>query len=192
VDSTVVGAFIGFGGSTVTQLVAGRVAGRRERRQINEGRLRELAQLVDEADRALTEGQHHVNVGLSVAKKVGAAGPPAIANDRWEAEREEARVQTNKDLNALWRYSNLLRLRVAEDHQLLRSFEGAVRNLEQQTTAMAELLEVGSERFQRKPAWDIASTARGKRLKLSAISRTPPVICSVPGLSVWASLSHCG
>ena len=36
----------------------------------------------------------------------------------------------------------------------------AVRNLEQQTTGRAELLEVGSERFQRKPAWDIAGTAR--------------------------------
>jgi hypothetical protein len=136
------------------------VAGRRERRQINEGRLRELAQIVDEADRALTEGQHHVNAGLSVAKEVGAAGPPAIANDRWEAKREEARVHTIDDLAALWRLSNRLRLRVADDHPLLRSFELAVSNLEQQTTAMAELLEVGSERVHRKPAWDIAGTAR--------------------------------
>ena len=46
-----VGALIGFGGSTVTQLVAGYVASHRERRQLNEGRLRELAQLVDEADK---------------------------------------------------------------------------------------------------------------------------------------------
>ena len=134
---------------------------RRERQQLNEGRLRELAQVIDAADTALTTAQHHVSSALSVAQEIGALGH---GEDRWQAQRDQASGRTTDDLNTLWSHSNLIRLRVSEDHALLQTFDRATEALSQTTTLTEELLEVGLDRHQRQPIWETLREARKSAL----------------------------
>jgi hypothetical protein len=157
-NPTVLGAVIGVGGSTVAQAVAGFVSGRRHRRTLNEGRLRELAQVIDAADIALTDAHHHLGSGASLAREIGALG--GNSEDRWQRRRQDVTARTVDDLNSLWSRSNLIRLRVAEDHEVWRAFDRATEAVGQATTVMEELLEVGLDRQQREPIWRTLREAR--------------------------------
>lgn len=149
-NPTVLGALIGVGGSTVAQSVAGIVSSRRHRRELGETRLRELARTVEGADAALTEALQHLGAAAAVAQEVGASAMEP--GERWEPERQRFDEQLLGDENALWTHSNLLRLRVPDDGELLRGFDEAARLFGEAVTLVEELLEPG-ERPHREPVW---------------------------------------
>ena len=122
VNPTVLGAIIGVGGSTAAQTVAGYFSTRRHGLRLNEGRLRELARVIDAADGALTKTHHHLGSAGRLAQEVGAHG--ASSEDRWEGPRQRAKDRAVEDLDVLWSHENLLRLRVSDEHPLLAVCRG--------------------------------------------------------------------
>lgn len=156
------GAIIGVGGSTAAQTVAGYFSTRRHGLRLNEGRLRELARVIDAADGALTKTHHHLGSAGRLAQEVGAHG--ASSEDRWEGPRQHAKDRAIEDLDVLWSHENLLRLRVSDEHPLLLRFVEATEALGQAVTLVDELLEVG-ERERRRPVWERFREARAGAVK---------------------------
>jgi len=154
-NQTVLGAVIGVGGSTVAQVVAGLVSRGRDKQQLNEVRLRELAQIVDLADIALTSGQHALQAAGEIAQGIGVRTGHRPEPD--SAASRDRLIQVGNDLST---YSSRLRLRVADDHDLMISFERASGALEQAGAAVHELLEPFTDTHDRPADWAKLQGAR--------------------------------